>query len=390
MSGPEATPRILYLSPGVFDKGGVSRYCRHQIQALRSIVGHDNVRVFSVLGPDADSLEDPIDVAYAAGGVSASQKASFMARAAADVVLHRPSLIHAAHLNLAGAAELLARVFTAGRARTVVNLYGYEAWSPMRWDMRVGLETAAFVMADCHYTARYLEEKGYRPKGSVDVAWDCVDTDRFSPKEPSREVLARYGIPDPSKGVNLLTLGRLMKIAEYKGYAPLLDAFARVAPEVPDLTLIYGGRGDLVEPLRARAKELGLASRVVFTGSIHERDLADVYRSGHIFSLVGNRGVGQGEGLPLTPIEAASCGVPILVGNQDGSMEAVEHEVTGAALDPGDPGALAAWIGKLARDPELRAQMGNASRRRVEELFSAVGFEARHRALLARWQRAPR
>ena len=43
--------KILYLTPGCFDKGGISRYNRYQIQALRMLAGAENVFVFSLLGP---------------------------------------------------------------------------------------------------------------------------------------------------------------------------------------------------------------------------------------------------------------------------------------------------------------------------------------------------
>ncbi len=56
------TARVLYLTPGCFDKGGVSRYSRYQIRCLRDWLGDDNVRVLSLMGPDEHSLETPMDV----------------------------------------------------------------------------------------------------------------------------------------------------------------------------------------------------------------------------------------------------------------------------------------------------------------------------------------
>ena len=39
---------IFFLTPGVFVKGGISRYCRYQIQALKEHFGGENIRVFSL------------------------------------------------------------------------------------------------------------------------------------------------------------------------------------------------------------------------------------------------------------------------------------------------------------------------------------------------------
>ena len=59
--------RILYLTPGCFDKGGISRYGRYQIEALREVIGAENVRVLSLLGPDGDEFETDFDVAWHSG-----------------------------------------------------------------------------------------------------------------------------------------------------------------------------------------------------------------------------------------------------------------------------------------------------------------------------------
>ena len=80
-----------------------------------------------------------------------------------------------------------------------------------------------------------------------------------------------------------------------------------------------------------------LQNKVIFTGSIHENDLPDIYRAAHLFSLVSDKGHMRGEGIPLTPLEAMATGIPVLVGNQDGSQEAVENGVNGYVLDPFDP-----------------------------------------------------
>ncbi len=215
--------------------------------------------------------------------------------------------------------------------------------------------------------------------------WDCVDVDRLSPGAPRREGLARYGVPDPSTGINLLTLGRMSRSAAHKGYERLLEVFARVCATVPDVRLVYAGRGDLVNGLRARAKSLGLGARVFFPGSIHEDDLVDVYRAGHIFSLVSDRGFKRGEGLPLALLEAGSCGLPILVGNQDGSLEAVVEGENGFVLDPFDFEAHALRVIRLARDPAERARIGERARAQVVRMFSYRRFVDKHRDLLASW-----
>jgi phosphatidylinositol alpha-1,6-mannosyltransferase len=203
-----------------------------------------------------------------------------------------------------------------------------------------------------------------------------VETARFTPGTPSEEVGQRYGSPDPRSHINLLTLGRMSRKSQTKGYDRLLEVFGKLR-ELESLRLIYGGGGDMVEDLRAEARRLGLADRVHFLGFVHEDDLPDVYRSAKIFSLVSHRSFGHGEGIPLTPLEAAACGKPILVGNQDGSQEAVVGEENGFVVDPHDLEAHADRIRRLAENPDLRRSMGSAARRRIEQFHTYEAFRAR-------------
>src|SRR5689334_13478639 len=116
---------ILYLAPGVFDKGGVSRYCRYQVRALRDLLGRAAVTVLSLLPPGDDGLEEPFSVDFASSGPSLSGKVLFAA-AAAIAAARRPRVVWSAHLGLAPLALGLAR---AARSTSVLNVYGSEVWT---------------------------------------------------------------------------------------------------------------------------------------------------------------------------------------------------------------------------------------------------------------------
>src|SRR5207248_5669003 len=145
-----------------------------------------------------------------------------------------------------------------------------------------------------------------------------------------------------------------------KGYDRLLDAFKSMS-EHRNLILLLAGSGNDVERLRNRAFSEELADRVFFLGSIPERDLCDVYNLCDAFALVSDRGPGRGEGTPFTLLEAAACGKPIIVGDEDGSREAVVHGVNGFTVSPRDPAALRSAIEALMLDEKSCNQMGKAA-----------------------------
>lgn len=370
-------PQILYLAPGVFDKGGISRYCRYQIRALRDTLGEDAVRVLSLAPPDARAFEDPIAVDFASLGPTRAGKALFTAAALTSALTARPRAVFCAHVGIAPLAVPLARAL---RVPSALNVYGVEVWTDLHRPRRAALRAADWVVSDCHNTRAYILDHALRAPFRTVVHWDPVDLDRFSPGDPG-DILARLGVPPDPSAVTLLTLGRLTPAAAYKGYDRLIDILPLLPPDC-HVRLVIAGDGPLREDLVSRAARLGVAHRVSFTGPIPEKDLPAVYRAADIFSLVTHAGPGAGEGIPLTPLEAAACGKPILVGDQDGSREAAEDGASGYILPPFDPSALADRIARLARDPALRARLGAAARARIERHHAYEVFRDRVRDLV--------
>ena len=366
--------KILYLTPGVFDKGGISRYNRYQINALRDILGNKNVMVLSLLGPkfNENDLEGNFQVDWHGNDelplIINIYRFSMMATKIAYT--RKPDLIWTGHLHQAGFVYALSRLI---KQKSLVQVYGREVWTPRKYrpDIQLGLLKADYVLSDCFFTANYIKEN-YNFKKEIPVLWDCVDTERFFPKKPSKYILEKYGLPNPDSHFNILTLGRIHKSTEYKGYERLLTILPRLGH---NSRLIFAGGGDFVENLKQKAKDMGIAERVFFTGYIHDDDLPDIYRSASIFCLVGDRNRNRGEGIPLTPLEAASCGIPIIVGNQDGSIEAIEQGVNGYSIDPFDTESLLNILKMFEQDGELCQKLGYHARKRIEQFHSFPVFK---------------
>jgi glycosyltransferase involved in cell wall biosynthesis len=161
------------------------------------------------------------------------------------------------------------------------------------------------------------------------------------------------------------------------------------------------GVGELVEAARLlRRREVPL--RVVLVGppdpdnpaSIPERqlrdwdasgdvawwgersDIAEIWARSHIAVLPSHR-----EGLPKSLLEAAACGRPMVAADVSGCREIVRDGVTGLLVPPGDAGALADALERLARDPGLRRRLGAAARDLVERELSEEGVVAQTLAL---------
>lgn len=74
--------------------------------------------------------------------------------------------------------------------------------------------------------------------------------------------------------------------------------------------------------------------------------------------------------MPVSLMEAAACGVPVVAPAVGGIPELVAHEVTGIVTPPNDAAAIAAGLRRVLTSPSLRAAMSAAARARAEARFS--------------------
>jgi phosphatidylinositol alpha-1,6-mannosyltransferase len=363
--------KVLYLTPGCFDKGGISRYSRYQIQALRELFGTQSISVLSLSGPRPDDIEDPFVVDWHGGNINQLTKCRFVFECVRIAVKHRPEIIHVAHINFGPLARVIAQLIGAA---SVLNVYGREVWSSLSPSRREAMGKMDYVIADCHFTADYVASNlmwTQRPN----VVWDCVDLGRFSPGLCSERVRKKYKLPIGEEWFTVMTLGRLSPSARHKGYERLLKVFAEIAPKYPKIWLVIAGSGDLLDELKRLASDLRVADRLSLTGSIDERDLPEIYRAASVFCLISDRGEGRGEGVPLVVLEALACGVPIIVGNQDGSQEAVIGDRAGFICNPFDLEVQARTIAELYKQPEVLSTMRIEARQVAENYFGYERFK---------------
>jgi colanic acid/amylovoran biosynthesis glycosyltransferase len=182
--------------------------------------------------------------------------------------------------------------------------------------------------------------------------------------------------------LRILCAARLVPV---KDHATLIDALARLRAEGVPFTCTLAGEGELRGKLERRAAAAGLAEAVRFAGVVpHEELLAALERGEYDVSVISSleRPGGLMEGVPVALIEAMAAGA-VVVATDSGSVGELVDAGTGVLVPHSDPGALAAALARVARDPALRARLRAAARARVERDFDGVRTAGRLRALIA-------
>jgi glycosyltransferase involved in cell wall biosynthesis len=223
------------------------------------------------------------------------------------------------------------------------------SWVQLRLTVRRTARRAAHVIAPSEFTRRDLIET-YKLDPSRVTAIPLAAASHFRPVADADEigrVRRRYGVG----GEYVLAVG---SIQPRKNLARLVRAYSLLRRErgrsnLPQLVLV-GKRAWLYgETLRAIEEE-GVGGSVVLTGYVSEGDLPALYSGALCFVYPS-----YFEGFGLPPLEAMSCGAPVLTGNLTSLPEVVGD--AGLAADPFDTSALARALARLIDDDALRAEL---------------------------------
>lgn len=212
-------------------------------------------------------------------------------------------------------------------------------------------------------------EMTLRSKIAVQTIHNAVDVERFSPGLGNPVALDRAADLSPAEKP-IVRVGLVATFANWKGHDVFLEAIARIPADRPARFYIIGGpiyqsNGSQVdlEGLKQRAKALGVADRVGFTG--FQADPAAVLRSLDVVVHASTRPEPFGRVI----VEGMACGKAVVAMSEGGTAELFRSEEEALGCPPRDPDALARVIMRFIDDSQLRDRLGQAARRAMLARF---------------------
>jgi glycosyltransferase involved in cell wall biosynthesis len=199
-----------------------------------------------------------------------------------------------------------------------------------------------------------------RDRSRFAVIPNGVDLSRFAAPAPRCGIRSELRIPASAP-----VLGVVARLEAEKGHRFLVDAMPAILEAAPDAWLLLVGDGSEADALRAQAASLGrhVASRICFVG--RREDVSAITADLDVAVLPSLR---EAQGISI--LEAMARRVPVVATAVGGIPEVIASGVDGMLVPPGDPGALAAAIGRLLADPEMRRRIGDAGYRTVADRYS--------------------
>jgi glycosyltransferase involved in cell wall biosynthesis len=221
------------------------------------------------------------------------------------------------------------------------------------------LSRAERIVVHTNFVLGQIETLLPAARGRVRIIPPGVDFARFAPGD---RTTARLRLAIPQDAHLIVTVRRLVR---RMGIDVLLRAAGIMASRGSNFVLAIGGVGKEQTALELLRSELGLENRVRFLGRVPDDQLPELLRAADLV-VVPSRSM---EGFGMSTVEGLACGTPV-VATDSGASPEILGPIDPALLVPSDPGALAARIDELLRDPARRRELGAKGVESVRSRFA--------------------
>jgi len=314
--------------------------------------GQQNILVCSESSAIADAARKVAANIYAVP-VSGDLDVAFVWRLRRIIRKESPDLIH---LHSRRGADLLGGI--AGRLENVPVILSRRVDNPEpRWWVALKYRLYDRVITISKGIEDVLLKEGV-PAEKVTCVPSAVDIGQYRPACDRDWFEQAVGI-EPGQPV----VGVIAQLIPRKGHRYLLEAIPDLLKRIPEVQFLFFGTGELATELRTEIEQRGLGGSVRLAGF---RD--DLSRVLPCLDAVAHPALMEGLGVSL--LQAAACGVPVVASAVGGIPEIVQDQVNGYLVPPRQPEALGRALLSLLEDRSRAQQMGMAGRAIVEHGFS--------------------
>ncbi|WP_028469040.1 glycosyltransferase [Neptunomonas japonica] len=283
------------------------------LDLLKQLDSQAEVHIFSLEGDKASAIKQWPRLAETAHRLhffdkSAGLDLTLVQRLIRRLIHLKASSVHSHHIGPFLYAGMAAKYLKLKHVHTEHDAWHLNKKSNKRLQRTLIYLLKPMLVADCSEVATALNK--HFPATTPKIILNGVDTQHFLPptKQQKASAKARLKIPKQT-----LLVGCAARLETVKGHKFLLKALSRTHL---DVHLVLAGDGSLRSSLEDLAEKLGIAERVTFLGNIN--DMVPFYHAIDLFCLPS-----LNEGLPLSPLEAQACGVPVIVTNVGGCKNIV-------------------------------------------------------------------
>ena len=336
----------LFLTLKIFSAtGGIEKVSRIVGMALHELgsASGNKVKVLSMYDRDNEIDEKYFPASMFRGfGIS---KVNFVKSGIREGV--KSKIVVLSHVNLLKVGFLI-KLFSP-KTKLVLIAHGIEVWKPFSFWKRMMLKKCDRIFAVSDFTRDTMISLNDLTEQQFEVLNNCIDP--FLPKpleeEKSAILLDKYELKKDD--IVLMTLSRLAAKESYKGYDKVLLAVKDLKDQYPNIRYLIVGKYDIEEKRRIDSviEKMELQRFVIFAGFIPDAELAVYFNLADIYIMPSKK-----EGFGIVFIEALYYGKPVIAGNKDGSVSALQNGKFGLLVNPDNQREITAALKTMLIDKE--------------------------------------
>jgi glycosyltransferase involved in cell wall biosynthesis len=307
--------------------GGIQKMTRTLAHSLYQMCLHNNsdFKLWSVYDADSDLMQKYLPAKNFSG--FGRKRLLFVIRALRAAL--KTDVIFISHINLAIVGLAIKKLNPA--CKIILIAHGIEVWRPLSPIQQSFLKKCDKIICVSNFTRREIIRLHSINAENCVVLNNVVDPFMKLPSnfEKPQYLLNRYQLT--ADAIVLFTLTRMAVTEQYKGYEQVVKIIDKLRHKFPSIKYILSGQYDVAEEKRIKQliEEYKVEGQVILTGFVDEAELSDHFLLADLFTLPSKK-----EGFGIVFIEALSCGLPVVCGNVDGSMDAIKNGELGQAINP--------------------------------------------------------
>jgi len=259
----------------------------------------------------------------------------------------KADIVILSHINLA-LLGMMIKIFRP-KCQLWLVAHGIEVWRPLNLVKRTFLKRYCDrVICVSSYTKMQMIKWHHLDDSKCLVLNNAIDPFIRQPEEFDKPeyLVNRYSLTSANQVI--FTLTRLASSEQYKGYEQVIKAVGRLKQRFPGIRYILSGQYDAMEETRIKdlIKTCDVENEVLLTGFLNETELVDHFLLADLFVLPSKK-----EGFGIVFIEALACGLPVICGNADGSVDSIRNGLLGTAINVNDLDELEKTITAYLENP---------------------------------------
>lgn len=193
-----------------------------------------------------------------------------------------------------------------------------------------------------------------------------IDVEDFKPEVERREEFRKkYGMAQDD-----LIFFIPRRLTKKNGVIYPILSFPPVLEKFPNARLVFAGTGEMMDDMKAKAKELGIAERVTMLGAVDHKDMIQYYALSDIALVPSIYSAGVEEATSISALEAMGSGIPLIACAVGGLKEIVDHEKDGLLVEERNIEALTEAMIRLIEEPEYGQELAKAAREKIIAEYS--------------------